>query len=201
MARLGIFGGTFDPPHIGHLILAEEAYHQLNLERLLWVLTPDPPHKLDKSITPLQHRLDMLVTAISGNPHFELSTVEMDRPGPHYAVDTVRILSEQHLEVEWVYLMGGDSLRDLHTWRNPKLLVDRLAALGVMVRPGVEIDLDELDQKIPGARAKVKFIRAPLIDISASEIRQRAANGFPIRYLVPQDVFQIIIERGLYKIT
>ena len=198
MAGLGIFGGTFDPPHIGHLILAAEAYHQLDLSRLLWVLTPEPPHKLERPITPLQHRLDMLRAAISGNPYFELCSVDIKRPGPHFAVDTVRILTEQQPGVDWIYLMGSDSLRDLHTWRNPLELVRSVAALGVMVRPGVTIGLAELELKIPGVSAKVKFINAPIIDISASDIRQRVAWGQPYRYFVPTEVYKIILERGLY---
>jgi nicotinate-nucleotide adenylyltransferase len=199
MARLGVFGGTFDPPHIGHLILAEEAYHQLHLDGLLWVLTPDPPHKLDKSITPLQHRFDMLAAAIHNNPHFELSAVEINRPGPHYSVDTIRILSEQKPGAEWIYLMGGDSLRDLPIWKNPFDLINLISVLGVMGRSGAATDIRDLDQKIPGLGAKVKFVDAPLIDISASDIRRRAAKGLPIRYYVPQDVYQIILDRGLYR--
>ena len=198
MAGLGIFGGTFDPPHIGHLILAAEAYHQLDLSRLLWVLTPEPPHKLERPITPLQHRLDMLSAAISGNPYFELCSVDINRPGPHYAVDTVRILTEQQPGVDWIYLMGSDSLRDLYMWRNPLELVRIVSALGVMVRPGVTIDLAELELKIPGVSAKVRFINAPIIDISASDIRQRVAGGQPYCYFVPSEVYKIIHERGLY---
>ena len=200
MARLGIFGGTFDPPHLGHLIMAAEAYHQLDLERLLWVLTPDPPHKRDKLITPLQHRLDMLRVTIAGDSHFELCPVDINRPGPHYAVDTVRILKEQQPGNDWIYLMGGDSLRDLHTWRNPQELVASVTALGVMVRPDVKIDLVDLEKKTSGVRDKVKFINAPLVGISATEIRQRVADGLPYRYLVPLEVCKIIHERGLYRI-
>jgi nicotinate-nucleotide adenylyltransferase len=200
MAGLGIFGGTFDPPHLGHLILAAEAYYQLDLDRLLWVLTPDPPHKRNKFITPLQHRLDMLRVTIAGDPNFELCPVDIDRPGPHYAVDTVRILKEQQPGQDWIYLMGGDSLRDLHTWRNPQELVASVSALGVMVRPGVKIDLDDLEKKIRGVSAKVRFIDAPLIGISASEIRQRVVDSLPYRYLVPLEVYKIIHERGLYRI-
>jgi nicotinate-nucleotide adenylyltransferase len=200
MAGLGIFGGTFDPPHLGHLILAAEAYYQLDLDRLLWVLTPDPPHKRNKFITPLQHRLDMLRVTIAGDPNFELCPVDIDRPGPQYAVDTVRILKEQQPGQDWIYLMGGDSLRDLHTWRNPQELVASVSALGVMVRPGVKIDLDDLEKKIRGVSAKVRFIDAPLIGISASEIRQRVVDGLPYRYLVPLEVYKIIHERGLYRI-
>jgi nicotinate-nucleotide adenylyltransferase len=200
MGRLGIFGGTFDPPHLGHLILAAEACYQLNLERLLWVLTPDPPHKLNRIITPLPHRVDMLSAAIAGNSHFKFCPVDIDRPGPHYAVDTVRILTEQHPETAWVYLMGGDSLIDFHTWRNPVELVRMITILGVMVRVGVPVNLDDLDRKVPGAGAKVRIITAPLIDVSASDIRQRVMGGKSYRYFVPSDVYQIIHERGLYRL-
>jgi nicotinate-nucleotide adenylyltransferase len=200
MARLGIFGGTFDPPHLGHLILAAEAYHQLDLDRLLWVLTPDPPHKKNKFITPLQQRLDMLRAVLAGDPNFELCLVDINRPGPHYAVDTVRILKEQQSGVEWIYLMGGDSLKDLPTWRNPHELLASITALGVMMRPGAKIALADLEKKTRGVSAKVIFINAPLIGISSSEIRQRVADGLPYRYLVPPEVYKIIHERGLYRI-
>jgi len=200
MAGIGIFGGTFDPPHLGHLILAEEAHHQLGLDRLLWVLTPDPPHKQNKYITPLQHRLDMLRVTIAGDPNFELCPVDIERPGPHYAVDTVRILKEQQPGVAWYYLMGGDSLNDLHTWRKPHELLASVTALGVMIRPGTKIDLVEIEKKTLGVSAKVKLINAPLIGISASDIRQRIARGLPYRYLVPLEVYNIIHERGLYRV-
>jgi nicotinate-nucleotide adenylyltransferase len=199
MGRIGIFGGTFDPPHIGHLILAAEAYQQLALERLLWVLTPDPPHKQNMEITPLAHRLDMIQAAISGDPNFELSTVDIDRPGPHYAVDTLKILNDKKPGMDWIYIMGGDSLRDLPLWRAPVELVNMVTALGVMIRPGVKIDLARIELYIPGVSAKVKYINSPLLDISASDIRQRVEDGQAFRYLVPPGVYQIILDRGLYR--
>lgn len=199
MARLGILGGTFDPPHLGHLILAAEASYQLDLELLLWVLTPDPPHKRKIKITPLQDRQDLLRAAITGDPSFELCPVDINRPGPHYAVDTVHLLKQQYPGNDWVYLMGGDSLRDLPTWYKPTELVAEIATLGVMVRPGVNADLAELVQNTPGLRAKVKFIDAPQVGISASDIRRRVAAGLPFQYLVPPQVVQIIQERGLYR--
>jgi nicotinate-nucleotide adenylyltransferase len=199
MARLGIFGGTFDPPHLGHLILAAEAFHHLKLDRLLWVLTPEPPHKSTADITPYHDRLDMLMATIDGDSHFELSRIDIDRPGPHFAVDTLRILQHQKPGEEWIYIMGGDSLRDLYTWRNPVELVRIASALGVMVRPGIDIDLVSLEEQVPGVSAKVSYIQAPLVGISASDIRHRAANGLPFRYLVPYPVYRIIQERGLYQ--
>jgi nicotinate-nucleotide adenylyltransferase len=199
MASLvGIFGGTFDPPHVGHLILASEARARLHLDRLLWVLTPDPPHKQDQPITSLDHRLTMVQLAIAGNPAFELSRVELDRSGPHYALDTVRILAEKDPSADLVYLMGGDSLGDLPSWHRPAELVSMVAFLGVVRRPGDAVDLASLEKSIPGLSAKVRFVDAPLLDIASHEIRSRAAEGRPFRYFLPPAVYGYIIEQHLY---
>jgi nicotinate-nucleotide adenylyltransferase len=195
---LGIFGGTFDPPHLGHLILAAEACQQLGLRRLLWVLTPIPPHKLDQTITPIEHRLTMLQLAITGNPAFELSRVEMDRRGPHYALDTVKLLAEQNPGAEMVYLMGGDSLRDLPAWHRPAELLSACRYLGVMRRPGDAIHFPALEAILPGITRKVRFVDAPPVDISSHEIRQRVADGRPFRYLLPPAVYDYILEHDLY---
>jgi len=195
---LGIFGGTFDPPHLGHLILAVEACQQLGLRRLLWVLTPIPPHKLDQTITPSEHRLAMLQLAIAGNPDFELSRVEMDRRGPHYALDTVNLLAEQNPGAEMVYLMGGDSLRDLPAWHRPADLVSACRYLGVMRRPGDSIHLPALEAILSGITHKIRFVDAPLVEISSREIRQRVAEGRPFRYLLPPAVYDYILEHNLY---
>ena len=199
MARLGIFSGTFDPPHIGHLILAEEAYYQLQIDRLLWILTPDPPHKLDKSISSFKLRSQLLTAAIQDNPHFELSSVELSRPGPHYSIDTIRILAQQNSGCELVFLMGGDSLRDLPIWKNPGELIKLITILGVMRRPSAEIDLDDLSLQLPGLREKIRFVNAPMIEVSASSIRQRVAKDLPFQYFVPTKVYQLIIDQDLYR--
>ena len=196
---IGLFGGTFDPPHIGHLILSAEMHSQLGLDRLLWVLTPIPPHKMNQSVTPIEHRLEMVKRAISDNNHFELSSVDIDRPGPHYAQDTVKIISKQYPGADLVYLMGGDSLRDLPAWYRPGDLVARLRYIGVMRRPGDSIDLPALERIIPGLTAKVRFVDAPLLDIAAHEIRQRVAEGRPFRYFLPPAVFKYIVEQKLYR--
>ena len=196
---IGIFGGTFDPPHIGHLILASEARAQLGLERLLWVLTPDPPHKQGLPITPLEHRLAMLRLALQDAPGFELSFVEIDRPGPHYALDTVNLLARQFPDAGLVYLLGGDSLRDLPTWHRPLDLLAALQFIGVMRRPDDSIDLPRLERTIPGLTAKVHFVDAPLLDIAAHEIRLRAAEGRPFRYFLPARVYQYILDNDLYR--
>ena len=197
--RIGIFGGTFDPIHLGHLILAAEAQAQLELDRLLFVLTPYPPHKQGRKITPIEIRLEMLQTAIGDNPVFELSRVDIDRPPPQYAVDTVRFLDQTFPEAELVYLMGGDSLQDLPTWYHPQEFVQACHYLGVMRRPGDYIDLTDIENQIPGIRAKILFVDAPLLEISSSEIRQRVAHSRPYRYFLPLPVYNIIQARHLYQ--
>ena len=197
--RFGIFGGTFDPPHLGHLILACEIRFQLNLTRLLWVLTPVPPHKLDMRITPLEHRFDMLQLAIQDNPHFEVSRVEIERPGPHYAVDTVQIIQDENPAAEIIYLMGGDSLRDLSSWHRPTDFVSTCHEIGVMRRPGNSIDLRTLENALPGLTSKVCFVDAPLLEISSRQIRRRAAKEWPICYYLPPQVHAYIQKNGIYS--
>ena len=199
MQSMGIFGGTFDPPHLGHLILAAEARAQLGLERLLWVLTPDPPHKQGQSILPLEHRLEMVKLAIGNDGQFELSSVEISRPGPHYALDTVQLLAGQYPGVNLVYLVGGDSLRDLPAWRHPADFVAACHLIGVMRRPGDTVELAALEKSLPGLRAKVRFVEAPLLDIAAHEIRARIAEGRPFRYFLPERVYEYIESHGLYR--
>ncbi len=197
--RLGVFGGTFDPPHVGHLILAAEADHTLALDQVLWVITPDPPHKKGQKITPLQHRLEMLESAIAADPHFSLSRIEMERPGPHYVVDTMRLLRERYPTAELIYLMGGDSLFDLPTWNRPRLFLSLCNALGVMRRPDDALDLPALEKILPGVSAKVRFIEAPLLQIASHEIRQRVQERRAFRYYLPDAVYQIVQERQLYR--
>ena len=199
MQSIGIFGGTFDPPHIGHLILAAEAQAQLRLDRLLWMLTPDPPHKQGQPITPIEHRLAMVKLAITDTPGFELSTIEIDRPGPHYALDTLNIVAKQNPDADLVYLMGGDSLRDLPAWHRPADFVSACHSIGVMRRPGDAIDLPALENNFPGLTAKVRFVDAPLLDIAAHEIRDRIIKGHPFRYFLVPGVYEYIVEHNLYR--
>lgn len=197
--RLGIFGGTFDPPHLGHLILAAEAQAQLSLDRVLFVLTADPPHKRDHYISPVGDRLAMLAAAVKGQSMFELSRMEIDRPGPHYAVDTLRLLAKEHQGNKLVYLIGGDSLRNLPDWNRPREFIAVCDALGAMRRPGTRIDLDDLELALPGLTAKLEFVDAPLLEISSSEIRERVRDGGHYRFYLPGAVFEIIQKRGLYQ--
>jgi nicotinate-nucleotide adenylyltransferase len=196
---IGVFGGTFDPPHLGHLILAAEALSQLQLTRVLWVLTPQPPHKDERPITALHHRLEMLKRAVGTAPGFEFSTIEIDRPGPHYTLDTIDLLQAKFPSGRLVLLIGGDSLRDLPGWSRPDELLTALNAFGVMRRPGDKIDLQSLEQALPGISAKVRFVDAPQLEISSSSIRQRVANGGHFRYYLPSEVYDYIVQNNLYR--
>lgn len=197
--RIGFFGGTFDPPHIGHLILAGEAVSQFQLDRLLWVLTPDPPHKQENPITPLEHRLPMLQGMIAHDSVFELSRLEIDRPGPHYTVDTVHLLAKQEPDAEIYLLIGGDSLAELPTWRLPSDLVTAVSKIGVMRRPDDFNALHSLEEKIPGLINKLHFLEALLQPVSSSELRRRIAAGEMYRYYVTENVYEYIEANHLYR--
>jgi nicotinate-nucleotide adenylyltransferase len=196
--RIGIFGGTFDPPHLGHLTLACTARSQLELDRLLWILTPDPPHKLDRRFTPAEHRLAMLRITLRDHPEFTLSLLEFQRPGPHYTVDTVRLLAEQNPASELIYLMGGDELRDLPRWHAPDELLAGLQAIGVLRRPGDSLDLSQLAARFPSLTGKLHYVDAPAIPVSSSDIRARAACGLTIEQFLLPGVFEYILQNQLY---
>jgi len=197
--RIGVFGGTFDPPHVGHLILAEECRTQLNLDKLLWVVTDNPPHKRYVNISPIEARVKLVLKAIEGNPAFELSRVDIDRPGPHFAIDTVNILKQQFSGSRIFYLMGGDSLHDLPTWNKPREFVALCDGIGVMRRHADQVDLDSLDQVLPGIKAKALIVEAPILEISSHQIRQRIHERQGYRYYLREAVYQAIDELGLYQ--
>jgi nicotinate-nucleotide adenylyltransferase len=196
--RLGLFGGTFDPPHNGHLLLARAACAQLRLDRVLWVVTADPPHKQEVDISLVADRLDLVAAAIASEPRFVISRVDIDRPGPHWAADTVAIIAAQHPGADLVYLMGSDSLRDLPTWGRPREFL-ACCTLGVLRRPGDEVDLAALEQILPGVTARTTFVAVPPIDISSSAIRRRVRAGQAIDNLVPPAVAALVAARNLYR--
>jgi len=195
--RLGVLGGTFDPPHYGHLTLAENGRVQLRLDLVLFVLAGQPPHKPDRPITPAHHRVAMVEAAIAGNPAFALSRVDIDRPGPHYTVEMLALVQRQYPGAELYFLMGGDSLADLLTWRDPAGIV-RETRLAAMPRPGCKPDLEMLEQAVPGLRERLTWLDAPYLDISSSDLRRRACEGLPLRYLTPPSVEAYIRRHRLY---
>lgn len=189
--RIGIFGGTFDPPHIGHLIVAQDAWSRLELDRLIFIPASAPPHKVGLEIAPAALRLEMLRAAIGDDPRFDAIDLELRRSGPSYTVDTLRELRTLYPAAELSFLLGADQFRELHTWREPSEIV-QLAQLVVLSRGGEGIE--------PRLGFPHRELEVTRIDLSATEIRNRVAEGRPIRYLVPEGVAAIVEREGLYRV-
>jgi len=189
--RIGVLGGTFDPPHIGHLIVAQDAWSALGLDRVLFVPAAVPPHKRGRVQTPAEVRLAMVEAACANDPRFEASDLEIRRGGTSYTVDTLRALKERDPQGALFFLLGADQFRDIHTWRSPEELA-RLAELVALSRPGYP-------NVEPAIRLPYRRLDVTCVDISATEIRRRVAAGEPIRYLVPEAVEAIIRAHGLYR--
>ena len=149
-------------------------------------------------VTPIEHRLNMLAWAIAGNPFFEISRADIDRPGPHYTVDLLMVLREQHPEATFFCLMGADSLVDLPRWRDPHRLI-RMTWLAVMPRPGYVVHMPLLEQALPGIGKRIVWLDAPFLDIASHDLRRRVRSGGSIRYLVPPEVEAYIYAHGLYR--
>jgi nicotinate-nucleotide adenylyltransferase len=195
--NVGILGGTFDPIHIGHLVVAEEARIKSGLREILFVPAGQPWLKGDRDITPAVHRVEMVRRAIADNPYFKLCTLEVERPGPSYTVDTLTMLRKQlGSEASFFLILGRDTLAELPLWKEPQKLV-QLCRLVVPPRLGSR-DLKHLEKALPGLLDKVIQLDMPVIGISSSEIRQRISQGLPIRYLVPPEVEEYITERKVY---
>lgn len=197
--RIGIFGGTFDPPHVGHLILAEECRTQLSLDLLLWVVTDNPPHKRYVNVSPIEQRVELVKKAIHGNTDFELSRIDIDRPPPHFAIDTVKLLKLEYPGSDMFYLMGGDSLHDLPTWNRPQDFIHICDGIGVMRRHADHVDLESLEKVLPGITNKVAIVEAPILEISSKQIRQRIGEKMGYRYYLRDAVYQAILDTGLYQ--
>jgi nicotinate-nucleotide adenylyltransferase len=198
MTRIGILGGTFDPPHIAHLIMADQARSQLKLTRVLFVPAGQPPHKLDRPVSPIAHRVTMTQLAIAGEARFALSRVDVDRPGPHYTADMLALIRALHPNDKLCLLIGSDSLRDLLNWHDPARVVAQ-ARLAVMRRWGAAPDMRALEVALPGIFARIDWVDAPWLDISSTNIQRRVRAGLSVRHLVPVAVERYIIEHGLYR--
>lgn len=192
--RIGLYGGTFDPVHLAHLVLAEQCREQLALDEVWFIPAASPPHKSGVTISEAKHRVAMLELAIAGHTSFKLSRLELERTGPSYTVETLRDVRRDHPEVDFFLLLGGDSIRDFTTWREPQEIA-QLATLVAVNRGTAELADIPADIVAPEARRDVHM---PAIDISASDLRQRVATGCGIRYLVPRAVEQYIRQNGLY---
>ena len=199
--RVGVFGGTFDPVHLGHLILAEQCREQAALDQVLFIPSARPPHKQNVPVTPFDRRVEMLALAISGQPAFRIDEMEKDRPGPSYTVDTLRILKVRLAAPELFLILGGDSLGDLPTWHDPCGIL-RLATVLIVARPGFEPPpLAEVSRALNCGDdpVRLEMVDCPLIDIASRDLRQRVAAGKSIRYLVPRAVEVYIHEKKLWS--
>ena len=195
--RVGLLGGTFNPPHIGHLVVASQALAALALDRVLFVPVFEPPHKEVEHDPGVEHRIALCQAAVGDDPRFEVSRIEADVPGRSYTVDTLRRLHESSPEDELTFIVGGDMAHALPTWHEPEAVLS-LATLGVAEREGVRRnDIAERLSGLAGAD-RIRFFDMPRLDISSSMIRRRVAHGHPIRYLVSDAVASYIASQGLY---
>jgi nicotinate-nucleotide adenylyltransferase len=192
-SKLGILGGTFDPVHIGHLILADQARAQLGLEKVIFLPAAVPPHKMSQTITEAKRRKEMLDIAIGGNPFFQVSTIEIDRAGVSYTIDTLESLQSLHPTSELWLIVGADTIADVPNWRRPLDIV-RAASFGVAGRPG-------FNPQSPASLGNVRVapVEMPLLEISSSLIRRNVSEGRSIRYLVPAGVEAFIFATKLYQ--
>jgi nicotinate-nucleotide adenylyltransferase len=200
--RVGVFGGTFDPIHLGHLIVAEQCREQGRLDEVWFIPSARPPHKLDRHLTGFAQRAEMLALAIAGHPAFRLDEIEKDRPGPSFTADTLAELHGRHPDAELFLLLGSDTLPDLPLWHNPREIVRR-AALLVALRPGYpllsEAELRTRLQLPAETPLRLQAVETPLIDIASHDLRRRAAAGRSLRYLVPRAVECYIQDKHLYR--
>ena len=197
--RIGYLGGTFDPPHLGHLKLAGEALTQLDLNVVKWLITPRSPHKTDREISPTQTRLSMLELVLEKFDEFTISTIDLNRDPPYYAVDTVEIIKKENPEEELVYIIGEDSLVDLPSWYQPERFLAELDQLAVAPRPGYKTDLDLMEVEFPGLKEKTVFLTGFLMDISSSMIREKVKQGDDYQEYLTREVAAYIVENQLYR--
>lgn len=197
--RIGVIGGTFDPVHNAHLAIAEEARMRLSLEEVVFIPTGQPWLKADKPVSPGEQRLEMVRLAISSNPFFRASSVELDRPGPTYSVDTLEALQQDWDPWPEIYfILGMDAFLTLPQWKEPARLLE-LCIPVVFTRPDQPpLALDDLVNQLPGLKEKLQIVEGPQIGVSGTDIRRRVAAGTSTRHLVPLAVEQFIVQHGLY---
>lgn len=196
----GILGGTFDPIHCGHLVLAEKAREAFRLEKVVVVPAAIPPHKIGEVTTEAHHRLKMVELAIQGNPGFEVSTVELEREGPSYSIDTIRELKKIYGDSQTALIMGFDSLLELYSWKNYRSILEETKIITAF-RPGYPILSNEQNWPsfLRAYRKQILILEAPLLDISSTWLRVELMLGRSVKYLVPDPVIDYINSKGLYR--
>lgn len=196
--RIGVFGGTFDPIHIGHLIIAEILQYELDLQRVVFLPAGRPPHKPSRILASDHDRIEMLRLAIRRTPSFSVSMVDLERPGYSYTSRSLEILHDYFDPgTELIFLMGQDSLRDFPNWHRPDLIAQQ-AQLGVAQRPGVETSVADIEKQVPETAGRIHLVPVPLIGISSTDVRRRIRRGEPFRYQVSPLVADYIDEQKLY---
>ena len=198
--KIGVLGGTFDPVHNGHLAIAEEARSYLNLNEVIFLPAGQPWMKADRSISPARHRTAMLALALQSRPYFKFSTIEIEHQGPSYSVNSIAELKSQAVEpTDWYFILGWDNLAKIPQWREPAKLIE-MCFLAAVPRPGYERpNMKKLEAELPGISKKVILMDKPRLEISATDIRSKVAQGLPISGLVPEAVEEYINENGLYR--
>jgi nicotinate-nucleotide adenylyltransferase len=198
MSDIGILGGTFNPPHMGHLVMAQEAFDQLDLARVVFMPVAVPPHKEAREDPGAAARVELCRLAVADDDRFDVSTLEVDRGGASYTVDTLRLFHDLEAEHDLIFIVGGDMAQSLPAWREPEAILT-LARLAVAEREGVR--REDIARRLEPLHSgdRVLFFDMPRIDVSSSAIRRRVAEGRPIRYLVPDAVADAIADRGLYR--
>jgi len=192
-------GGTFDPIHFGHLVTAEEALVQFNLDRVVFMPTGQPPLKSGQPVTSAEHRYLMCVLATASNPDFEVSRMEVDRPGPTYTVDTLRTLRDQvGPSAELFFITGADAVWDILGWKDAEMVAD-LATFIAATRPGYDLEAARRSHEQSMSRFRIEYIEVPALAISSTDIRRRVAEKRPIRYLAPESVVAYIAKHGFYR--
>jgi nicotinate-nucleotide adenylyltransferase len=196
--RAGIFGGTFDPIHLGHMIIAEQVMDELNLSHVVFVPGGIPPHKEASSVrASAEDRYDMVSSAVAGNDHFSVDRVEVNAGRPMHSVDTVRIFAERSPKVDWYFITGADEVSNLLAWKEPDRLLDQVGMVAA-TRPGYDLSrLGHLEASLRNFD-RIFPVECTRVDISATGIRRRMLQGKSVRYLVPEGVYEIIEQRGLY---
>lgn len=200
MPYVGIFGGTFDPIHLGHLALANGVLHQVGLDRVLFLPNRQPPHKNGVRVTPAEHRAAMVRLAIADNPRFGYSDLELRRVGASYTIDTVRELQAIYPDWRMAFLVGMDSLLDITSWREYQALLG-LIDLVVVNRPGFPAEKGEamLAELGPELSGRIRMVQIPGVAVASRELRRLAGEGYPLRYLVPDAVERYLLEHRLYS--
>ncbi len=199
MKKIGIMGGTFNPIHYGHLFLAENAFEQLNLDKILFMPSKNPPHKEKPQQVLDEQRVEMVKLAICNNPHFEISTFEMDRKGMTYTAHTLTLLKDENPDTDYYFILGADSLFMLQSWKDPQVIFNKCTIVAASRDHALEEDIQKhIDFLYEEYNARVLQVKMPTIQLSSGDIRKRISEGKSIRYYIPESVMEYIEQHGLY---